>query len=507
MGKRPLVELGNPPKQKKAPKTVVKTPRGSAEDAQLEAFLFGSGIPKVEKEPEVVEEDEDDDEQEPEEQSSRKTQKGKKKRNNKSAAARKKTAEAAWEDPDDATLQVDLNSQNRLKKLRTDDEEKLVDGKEYERRLRQQFKTIHGSVAWSQKQKALEPSDSEDEVVATSGSRVVKDGSRLSPKEINVVRLNDKSTANVSKAVMQSVKFHPNSELLLTAGLDKTLRLFAIDGDENPRLSSKHIEGFPISSASFTPDGGKAVLTGITRKLFVFDVTTGECLGVPNIGGRPDRRYWGLAVGPHPKDAPSLVGSKSFAMLSDNGYVLVCDVATRQLVRTFKMNADARVAVFSPQRNILYSADDEAFIYEWDLGTGRCVQRKKDEWAIQIWSMALNPTKPVMAVGTSSGTIDLLDISGPSLPSQPFKSIDNLTTTVTSLQFHGKGEVLLGASKWKKNSMRMAHSGTWTVFPNWPTKQSPLGYVTAMDFSRNSGMLAIGNQKGKVLLYRLQHYS
>merc|ERR1719213_838757 len=115
--------------------------------------------------------------------------------------------------------------------------------------------------------------------------------------------------------------------------------------------------------------------------------------------------------------------------------------------------------------------------------------------------MALNPTQPTMAVWSSSGTIDLLDMSGPSLPKEPFKSIDNLTTTITKLQFHGKGEVLAGASKWKKNAMRLCHTGTWTVFQNWPTKQSPLGYVTALDLSRKGGMLAVGNQKGKVLLY------
>ena len=38
--------------------------------------------------------------------------------------------------------------------------------------------------------------------------------------------LTDANKAEPSGAVVQSVEFHPNGQLLLTAGLDKRLRLF-----------------------------------------------------------------------------------------------------------------------------------------------------------------------------------------------------------------------------------------------------------------------------------------
>lgn len=41
-----------------------------------------------------------------------------------------------------------------------------------------------------------------------------------------------------------------------------------------------------------------------------------------------------------------------------------------------------------------------------------------------------------------------------------------------------------------------------SVFSNWPTRRSPLGYVSALDLSPLSRYAAIGNDKGKVLLYR-----
>jgi len=46
-----------------------------------------------------------------------------------------------------------------------------------------------------------------------------------------------------------------------------------------------------------------------------------------------------------------------------------------------------------------------------------------------------------------------------------------------------------------------------TIFSNWPTSKSPLHYVHSTAYSPNSGYLAIGNARGRVLLYRLHHYN
>ena len=79
--------------------------------------------------------------------------------------------------------------------------------------------------------------------------------------------------------------------------------------------------------------------------------------------------------------------------------------------------------------------------------------------------------------------------------------------------------------------MRVAHVHSGRVFANWPTSKTPLAYVQTAAFSPSrrrpparspttrphlhrlsrllrlhSGLLGIGNDKGKVLLYRLNHY-
>ena len=62
----------------------------------------------------------------------------------------------------------------------------------------------------------------------------------LAPDEIKMSRLTDANAADPSnKASIQSVRFN-DSQLLLTAGYDKTMRLFSIDGKNNPKVASAH---------------------------------------------------------------------------------------------------------------------------------------------------------------------------------------------------------------------------------------------------------------------------
>merc|ERR1712098_353342 len=120
--------------------------------------------------------------------------------------------------------------------------------------------------------------------------------------------------------------------------------------------------------------------------------------------------------------------------------------------------------------------------------------------ATGIESLALrrvtaHASTPLLAVGTASGNIDLYDVGQPKLSAEPWKSIGILTTMVTSLRFHPEGELLLGASKFKKESLRLMHCATGTVFQNWPTQKTPLNRVTSVDFSRQGGMLAMANER------------
>lgn len=167
----------------------------------------------------------------------------------------------AWEDAHDATAFVDVTRVSRLKKLRTTADETLIPATEYSARLRAQHSKLNpGSTAWAelpwQKTKkkrtredddddeglgfGLEEEDDEDEeenafddeathgLLLEQSELVVKSKSRLPQGLLEVSRAKDANVAERTDAVVQSVEFHRNGQLLMTAGFDKKLRFFQV---------------------------------------------------------------------------------------------------------------------------------------------------------------------------------------------------------------------------------------------------------------------------------------
>merc|ERR1711971_502693 len=316
--------------------------------------------------------------------------------------------------------------------------------------------------------------------------------------------------------VVNAMQFHPTSDLLLTAGRDKTLRFFSVDGEENSKVSSHFFQDFQIRHAAFVPSGDQVILTGVHgSRLWSFDVMTGsarEFRFVTSVNHGAKTGYCGMAMGPSLKNEPGLRSSKLFSVLSDSsGAGFIADQSTKHCVRTIQMAARGVAAAFSPSRDTLFTADIESNIYEWDLGSGRCLQRSKNTWAtgitrLDISSPSAFAPKPLLAVGTATGNVDLFDLTGPRLNSRPDGTVSNLTTACDTVRFHPSSEVLAIASSEAKSKMRLVHTRSNTVFQNWPTTKTPLGRVSAVDFSPKAGYMAVGNDLGHVLLYQLGQY-
>ena len=170
---------------------------------------------------------------------------------------------AAWVDEDDATVVVDIAAVNRLRKLRHARSEHTISGTELSDRLREQFSATHADVVWGKpasKKKTktkkmgqgggaggeVDSDDSDagydggdaEEIFRTTAPLVASSeaGGPLPANVIEVKRDPDGNEAERSSAVVQAVDFHPNGQIMLTAGFDKTLRFFRIDGARNPKL-------------------------------------------------------------------------------------------------------------------------------------------------------------------------------------------------------------------------------------------------------------------------------
>ncbi|RMZ57213.1 hypothetical protein APUTEX25_004047 [Auxenochlorella protothecoides] len=431
----------------------------------------------------------------------------------------------AWHDPQDASLRVNVADVSRARKLRQRNGEKVLDGAAYSERLRAQHAKLNPRVGWARRGARAEagPDSETAALLQRSGGLLVK-GRALPAGQLEASRMRDANAADPAQGVLRALQYHPNGQLLLTASLDKRLRFFAVDGDACPLVQSLFLEDLPVHAAAFAAGGRKVLATGRRKYFYVADLESATMERIPRLFGTQDRSLEGFVASAGP-------GLQVVAFLGDDGTLPLMSLATRQLVGTLKMNGSARSGAFSSDGMELYTSGGDGAVYIWDLRQRSCRARFVDEGSLRGTSLALSPDDSLLAAGSSSGVVNVYgreqilgDSSDPVLaPSAaaadvaaafprdtarppPRHSALNLTTTIDSLAFSPDGQVLAMASRMKRDALRLLHVPSGTVFSNWPTSRSPLGYVHCLDFSPGGGSLAIGNAKGRVVLYRLHHY-
>jgi hypothetical protein len=254
------------PKSKKSKKKEQQAAQDLQEERRLTSLLFGGGSLHV---PSQVEKDGEDEEEAPfsfeidrtgisedQEDGDRNLARS---FNEADEEGNDKTEEAgvAWVDEDDADLEVNLLGTSRLRKLRktkTEEAASALNGRELEQRLRQRYQNTTQAAArtdWARLDEKggseEDQSDAEDAALQSSSAPLVLQSSasqRLPPNILNIMRCPDANQADPNTSVVQAVNFHPGSDperpLLLTAGLDKTLRFFQVGAEKSEKVHGIH---------------------------------------------------------------------------------------------------------------------------------------------------------------------------------------------------------------------------------------------------------------------------
>jgi U3 small nucleolar RNA-associated protein 18 len=140
-----------------------------------------------------------------------------------------------------------------------------------------------------------------------------------------------------------------------------------------------------------------------------------------------------------------------------------------------------------------------------------------DEGSLGASTLAVtgSASSTILAAGSKSGNVNIYQDTHRNMPAQasigaetlqPVKTLTHLTTVVDSMAFSSDGQILVMASRMKRDALRLIHVPTMTAFSNWPTSKSPIHYVHSVAFSPSTGYVAIGNARGRVIMYRLHHY-
>ncbi|RHZ79524.1 hypothetical protein Glove_144g149 [Diversispora epigaea] len=433
-----------------------------------------------------------------------------------------------WHDSDDENVNVSLKSKNMLKKLRKTEEEDVISGSQYETRLRNQYENLHPTPNWAtppskrkrddSPTKELETNkqdeiSSPEQVVKTPNKKIfiklLSDNpvkipenvkSKLLPNDkIGMARERNANIHGCSHCVIKSATFHPNAQVLMSAGYDKTVRLFQIDGKKNPKIQSVVFDDLPINCASFNPSGSEIIVTGRRKHFYIYNIESGNIERSNGITGLEINSLENFNISPC---------GNFICFPSISGNIALVNYQTKQWMGNFKMNGTVTSIDWSSDGKYLFSIGKDAEVYQWDVGARRCVHKFRDYGGFKPSIISVSKNDNYYAIGSNSGVVNVYDKKCLQYASpQPLKTIMNVTTEIHDMKFNHDTQLLGISSRSKKGQLKLIHLPSFNVFPNWPVKPIPLNYVQCFDFSTSSSYIAAGNDRGKVLLYRFKHYT
>lgn len=411
------------------------------------------------------------------------------------ARKRDRVSEAAWHDSDDELELVEFAKLGTRKMRRKKDEEQ-ISAFEYEQRLREHFEKTSAAPDWAK----VPPTQDEAGLFATTAS-LTSAPSALARDVLQIRRLSALNAESRSDCVVGNVKFCPTAPIALTAGRDKTLRLFQVGEKKCRKLHSVFFVDLPILWAHFVPQCNEVLCVGARKLFYVYDLESESFSRVPHLLGQLEKGWKGVVPVPD--------GSCSAFLGGESGNVVLYSHKTQQVAHVVKMSGPVDKCSFSPDSRFMWTTGPESDVFKWDLRmTRRCVHRFRDQ-GIGVEALSNSPDGRWQAIGDKSGMVNIYDL-GDAEEAKLHKTVENLVTAATSLCWSHDSQLLCVASDKKADAMKVVHVPSFQTFKNWPShsgKSAKLGFVADASFSPHSGFLAAGSNTGDAHLFRMLSYS
>ncbi|NXF65556.1 UTP18 protein, partial [Ciccaba nigrolineata] len=237
-----------------------------------------------------------------------------------------------------------------------------------------------------------------------------------------------------------TVQFHPSAQVVMTAGHDRSVSLFQVDGIRNPRIQSIYLEGFPIHKACFSVDGEQVIATGAHHKMFfVYDMMSGNIIPIQKVRGVEERFIRNFEVSPD---------GSLMLLTGTSGYLHLLSMKTKELISTMKINGRCTACAFTSDSSKIYSYSKEGEVFIWDVRSRKCLHKFEDEGSLEGKCIAISKNDQYVACGSASGVVNLYttDVCLKESHPKPVKAIMNLVTSATCVTFNPTTEILAVAS-------------------------------------------------------------
>ena len=219
-----------------------------------------------------------------------------------------------------------------------------------------------------------------------------------------------------------------------------------------------------MKQASFFNKKSEVIACGMKRFMVVYDVETASMSRVASSFMTSDlgKTIEKFVISPN---------EEFIALTSGGQYILLLDASNKQLLHQFRMNSNVTDFSFSPDSMNLVACDAFGEVLEWDLRTMAVKDGFRDVGAYSTGLITVGPNGNYLATGQPSGIVNVYpwNATDNQVPTKtPLKQIQNLTTAITELKFDPSGRILMASSRWKRDSVKLIHLPSLTVFANWP---------------------------------------
>ncbi|KAL8840920.1 MAG: hypothetical protein Q9170_001113 [Blastenia crenularia] len=368
-------------------------------------------------------------------------------------------SDAAWHDSDDERITVSLQLHPRLRKLRDYEDEDLVDGREYTKRLRRQFERLHPLPEW-----AIQAQNKRDR---PKNQRCNFDAMEVPSQGSSSDDGMSVDSSYLSAPPLAELLQKPSTFLRPTQGVaqgKRKLRPELIDIQRTKDVG----EAQPVGFFSNPPNGSKIIFAGQRRYFHSWDLSSGRVDKVSRVyGHQSEQKSMGRFKLSRCGKWMGLVGTHR----KGGGLINVLDAHTMQWIAEVRVESKGGVADFEwwgdGEGMIVIGKGGEAV--EWDGRQKKIVGRWMDEGAVGTTVLVTgghgNGPKSLggdrwVAVGSSSGIVNIYDRKNwkeenVNTNPRPNKVFDQLTTPTSHVTFSPDGQLMVMASRWKRDALRL----------------------------------------------------
>ncbi|KAG0727406.1 U3 small nucleolar RNA-associated protein 18 [Chionoecetes opilio] len=377
----------------------------------------------------------------------------------------------AWTDEDDQAIRVrdvvaGMDRARGSRGIREESEE------QYSHTLQQKFsQTVGGSPDWARlHQPGAEQDTEEGGLVKGTGDYLAHGRSvKLDKKRLDFKKQLDLNYASRTEgSIISAAEFNPKHHVALVAGFS---------GDVVGAVSLFKYAKFLCDGRRFVAGSNKC------NYFYMYDLEAAQQTRIPSNLGRDGHNMKDVLVSP---DEELLV------FVGKNGQLHLFDGGCLSHVDTLHASGDVTAATFNSSGSRMYT-HTKGDVCVWDMNARTCIHRFYDDGCIGGTSIAVSPNNQYLACGSSSGVVNVYDLASATSPSPaPVKVMTRLRTSVSALLFNSSSEILASASDLVQNAIKLAHLPSMTYFENFPDPSADLRRIHVINFSPQSGYLAVG---------------